>query len=131
MTSRIQSYPNQPTDDVLEEIRKIVELKRAGNFEIADDRYRILAQKEKDDSWNYPYVLKSWAKVHICLGNYDKAIALFVEAVRGFEKNDNDQETFQCNHHAMIIRNRNLDRDGFIEYVRSASGNALNYPRNF
>ena len=64
-------------------------------------------------------------------GNHVKAIATLVEAVQGFENNDNEQETFQCNHHAMIIRNRNMDREGFVEYVRSVSGNALSYPRNF
>ena len=128
---RKQTYPNQPTDDVLEVIEKLVELKRQGKFEDVNQEYFRLAAQEKNDAHNYPYVLKSWAKVLICLGEYEKAIDHLDKAAKLFQNNGNNIDSWQCFNQAKKIRNRDQDSEDFIDYVRALSGGSLDYPNNF
>jgi len=128
---RKQTYPNQPTDDVLEIILKLVSLKKQGKFEEANDGYCKLALQEKNDTHNFPYILKSWAKVLVCLGEYDKAIMYFERAADLFNKNDNSCEFSQCTRHSKIVKNRFDSCQDFIDYVKGVSGGSLSYPCNF
>jgi len=128
---RKQTYPNQPTDDVLEIIKNLIELKRQGKFEDASNGYSKLAEEEKNDTHNYPYVLKSWAKVLICQGEYDKAIEFLETAATLFLNSGNKTDTWQCNDQAKTIRNRYLNREDFIDYVIAVSGGSLDCPKKF
>lgn len=128
---RKQTYPNQPTDDVLATINELINLKRQGKFEEAIKGYTKLAMEENNDPNNYPYILKSWAKVLICLGEYEKATNFFEEAALLFQNIGNDTDTWQCTNHAYKIKNRYKNRDGFINYVKVVSGGSLEYPKNF
>jgi hypothetical protein len=128
---RKQTYQNQPTDDVLEIIKKLVEMKRSGGYEEANQRYTELAANEKNDNHNYPYILKSWAKVIICLGEYKLAIDTFRDAADLFQFSGNNGEAWQCRNHANTVKNRNEKREDFISYIQSVSGGSLNYPKNF
>ena len=111
---RKQSYHNQPTDDVLETIRDLVILKRKGDFEAANRGYIILAKQEMDDLHNYPYVLKSWAKIIICLGSYDVAAEKMAHAAKLFESNNNASEAWQCNDQMQTILNSLKNRLTFV-----------------
>jgi len=122
---RKHTYKNQPYDDVLSEIKRIVEIKRMGNFEAADQEYSLLAQKEKDEPQNYPYILKSWAKIKVCLGNYDEALEMMLTASQGFRTINNQTDAWQCNDQANTIKNRNLNKNEFSEYVNAVSGGLL------
>ena len=128
---REQSHYNQPTDDVLREINELIALKRNGKFIEANRRYNILYNQEKEDSHNAPYVSKSWAKVLLCLGEYDRAESMMRTASTMFKLSGNDEESWQCAEQAQTIRNRNSNSKDFIDYVRSASGGSLSYPINF
>ena len=128
---RKQSYPNQTTDDVLDIIQNLVQLKRQGKFKEASDGYSELSEKEQNDSHNYPYILKSWAKVLVCMGEYEKAIEYFEKAKILFKENDNTGESWQCGDQAITIKNRNKNRELFIDYVNAVSGGSLDYPINF
>lgn len=130
-SKRKQSYPNQPTDDVLSIIQDLVQLKRQGKFEDANNGYFKLSEQEKNDSHNYPYILKSWAKVLVCQGEYDKAIEFFEKAKILFKENGNMQESWQCGDQAKTIKNRNKNRELFIDYVNAVSGGSIDYPKNF
>ena len=128
---RKQTYQNQPTDDVLEIIQNLVQFKRLGKFEEASLGYSKLAMKEQNDSHNYPYVLKSWAKVLICQGEYEKAIGYLEKAAILFKNSGNNTDTWQCTDQSRTIKNRQQDRKLFIEYVKAVSGGSLDYPVNF
>jgi len=128
---RKQTYPNQPTDDVLEIIKNLVELKRQGKFEDANKGYSKLAEEEKNDTHNYPYVLKSWAKVLLCQGEYDKTLEFLETATKLFQNNGNEADAWQCNDQAKIVRNRYKNRNEFIDYVKAVSGGVLDFPKNY
>jgi hypothetical protein len=128
---RQQSHYNQPTDDVLAEINNLIALKRSGNFTEANKRYSKLYDREREDSHNAPYISKSWAKVLLCLGEYERAESMLRTASTMFKLNKNEAESWQCVEQAQTIRNRNSNPKEFIEYVRAASGGSLAYPINF
>ncbi len=122
---RKQSNPNQPTDDVLETIMGLVSKKRNGDYNAANDGYIILAEEEKDDLHNYPYVLKSWAKVLVCIGSYDVAAEKMSLAAKLFNSHNNVAEAWQCNDQAQTIANRTRNRADFSDYVRGVSGGMI------
>lgn len=128
---KVRSYPNQPSDLVLAEIELLIELKRNGEYLAADIRYLQLYEREKEDIFDVPYILKSWAKVVLCLGDYDRAIDFFNKAANGFLHNGNNDQAWQCNDQSLTIKNRNLNKEDFIDYVKSASGGSLSYPNNY
>ena len=128
---RKQTYTNQPTDDVLEIIEGIVKIKREGRFEEANKKYMELSIKEKDDKHNYPYILKSWAKVLVCLGKYETAIEYFDNAAELFNNSGNKTDEWQCRDQSKKIRKRDEYRDEFIDYVRGVSGGQIEYPLNY
>ncbi|GAB6283503.1 MAG: hypothetical protein STSR0008_22760 [Ignavibacterium sp.] len=128
---RKQTYPNQPTDDVLEIINNLVDLKRQGKFEEASQGYSKLAIQEQNDAHNYPYILKSWGKVLICQGEYEKAIKYLEKASILFQNTGNNTDSWQCAEQSQKIKNRNQNRELFINYVRAVSGGSLDYPNNF
>lgn len=119
---RKQSYPNQPTDDVLATIKDLVAKKRNGDFEAANHGYSILAEQEQNDLHNYPYVLKSWAKVLVCIGNYDIAEEKMSLAAKLFDSRNNSSEAWQCNDQVQTIENRTRNWADFCEYVLGVSG---------
>jgi hypothetical protein len=125
---RKQSHYNQPTDDVLAVINRLVDLKRRGFHSEANQQYELLYGEEKEDDHNAPYVLKSWSKVLVCLGEYERAESMFRTASTMFKLNNNETESWQCGDQANTIRNRYSNARDFIDYVKAASGGSLAAP---
>lgn len=131
MKKRIYSRPYQPSDDVFDEFTRLVELKRQGRFYEADAGYAALYEQEKEEIRNLAYVLKSWAKVKLCLGEYEIFIQFMHKAANLFQTIHLVYEVWQCLDQAKTVENRFTNPEDFIDYVRAASGGALKYPPNY
>lgn len=127
MSNRARSNPQQPTDDVWPIFQHLIGLKRSGRHQEADEGYKRLSEKEINEPWNYPHVLKAWAKVKICLGEYEKAATMMDEASSLFRGIGNTTDAWQCSDQANTIKNRHKNRQEFIDYVRAASGGSVEY----
>ncbi|MDD2230005.1 MAG: tetratricopeptide repeat protein [Candidatus Cloacimonetes bacterium] len=129
-----QSGYNKPQlpDDVFLEIRRLVELKRRGRHHDAEEGYRQYADKliGNTSDFVYAHILKGWAKIKICLGEYEEAIDMLNQAARLFKSVD-EEEAFQCSSQATILMRRDTYRNQFIAYVKAASGGSIDYPKNY
>lgn len=116
-----------------ERIKDIVEVKRSGNFAKADEMYHKLEIDFFENIHYFPLIYKSWAKIKVCLGEYDAAITMLKTASKDYLSMGQDLqiEHEQCEHHINMIASRNSDRSAFVQYVQSVSGGALSYPSNF
>lgn len=131
MSNRIRSNPEQPTDDLWPIFKQLIGLKRSGLHSEADEGYRKLAEKERNEPWNYPHVLKAWAKVKLCLGEYDEATTMMEVASALFQEIGNTADAWQCGIQANTIQSRFSNEPEFIGYVRAASGGSVDYPKNY
>lgn len=128
---RHRSNPEQPTDDILHIFKELINLKRMGKHHEAEEGYKALAEREKDEPINYPHVLKSWAKVKICLGEYEEAISMMKQASVLFKQIGNNTDAWQSKDQAETLINRHKNRDEFISYVQCASGGSVDYPLKY
>lgn len=131
MSTRTRSDPLQPTDDLWPVFKQLIGLKRSGMHREADEGYRRLADQERYEPWNYPHVLKAWAKVKLCLGEYREATRMMEEASVLFGEIGNTGAAWQCETQADTIRNRHVSSQEFVDYVRAASGGSIDYPINY
>ena len=115
-----EAQKRKKTESYLQDkVNKAVQHKRNGEFEKAHQIYLNLDNKFP----NTPLVFKSWAKVLVCMGSYEDAISNFSLASDLYKKQGNEGESWQCDNHISKIRNRRIDLDNFINYMRALSGN--------
>ena len=90
------------------EISRAVQFKRAGDFNKANAIYIKLNNQYP----NNPIVLKSWAKISVCLGNYNQAIEKYKCASKLYKELENGQY-WQCDEQIKDIKNRFDDPERF------------------
>lgn len=73
-------------DEILEVIYQAVDLMRAGKFNQANKIYIDLDKANP----NNPTILKSWAKIIVCLGDYTVAVDKYNQAITFYELQGND-----------------------------------------
>lgn len=105
------------TDEINEELKRAVWMKKNGNYEEANNIYKELIEK------NGPYGLLyiEQAKNYACMGKYENAIKLF-ELANESCKNELGKEDPNCMYHISRIKERENDTD-FIGYMKQLSGN--------
>jgi tetratricopeptide (TPR) repeat protein len=109
---------NQKT--IGDEIQIAVGLKRNGNFDEANNIYIDL----NNNFPNEPMIIKSWAKIFVCLQEYDKAIDKY-EIASKLYKNIGNPEYYQCDDQANKIKSRFNDPDSFKSWVSAISGGSI------
>ena len=73
---------------------------------------------------NDPDIMMSWAKIYVCLGNYDNAIKKYQEASRLYM--DFGRTDWQlCEAQIQGIKNRFNEPELFKDFVVAASGNSI------
>lgn len=100
-----------------DEISRAVQFKRAGDFNKANDIYKKLNNQYP----NNPIVLKSWAKISVCLGNYNQAIEKYKSASKLYKEFESG-EYWQCDEQIKDIKNRYDDPELFKKWVYAVSG---------
>ena len=116
----IKKYGENNTDIINKEISKAINLKREGDFKGANSIYVELNNKYGSN----PVILKSWAKILVCLSEYDEAIAKYEEASKLYSELGSG-EYWQCDRQSAHIRSRHDDPQRFKEWVSAISGGAL------
>jgi len=103
-----------------DEISIAVQFKRAGDFNKANDIYIKLNNQYP----NNPIVLKSWAKISVCLGNYNQAIEKYKSASKLYKEFESG-EYWQCDEQIKDIKNRYDDPELFKKWVYAVSGGSI------
>ena len=70
-------------------------------------------------------IFKSWAKVLVCLGQYDEAIAKYYMAIKLFDEEGDESESWQCNDQIKEIKNRFSNPTKFRQWVSAISGGSI------
>ena len=114
------ALPGELEPRIVQGIEQAVQFKRAGRFEEADALYRQL------DQWTpeHPTVLKSWAKIQVCMGAYDEAVDLYQRASRHYRQMGSG-EYWQCEDQINEINNRATNPAAFKDWVRAISGGVV------
>jgi len=105
---------------ILDKIQEAVELKRVGNFDDANSLYLDLNNKYT----NNPIIIYSWAKILVCMQEYDKAVEKFTIASKLFQNIGNSQY-YQSDEHIETIQNRFEDSENFKSWVSRISGGSV------
>jgi tetratricopeptide (TPR) repeat protein len=108
-------------ETLVQEILKGIELKRVGEFQRAISLYSQLNAKYPDTAM----IFKSWAKVLVCLGQYDEAIAKYYMAIKLFDEEGDESESWQCNDQIKEIKNRFSNPTKFRQWVSAISGGSI------
>lgn len=98
-----------------------IEFKRKGKYKEAVSIYTQLNDKYP----NNPVIFKSWAKVLVCLGQYENAITKYNSAIKYFDKEGKEGESWQCNDQIDEINNRTNDPIRFRQWVSAISGGSI------
>jgi len=117
----VKKYGDEGVEIIQNKISSAVELKRNGNFTEANEIYSNLDIQYP----NNPVILKSWAKILICLGEYDSAITKYKEASKLYREIGSG-EYWQCDDQINTIKNRFEDPQSFKEWVNILSGGNIN-----
>ena len=107
-------------DDIIIQIQEAVKYKREGDFDKANAIYKSL----NENSPNNPMILKSWAKIMVCSGNYNQATKLYQKSSDLYKKSGNG-EYWQCDEQINDIKNRFDDPEKFKNWVRAVSGGSV------
>ena len=109
---------------ILDKISQAVDLKRKGKFNDANEIYSNLNSEHPEN----PVILKSWAKTLVCMGQYEDAIEKYQLAIKHFDEQGNEGESWQCNDQIMEIKNRFNNPEQFKNWVRAVSGGSVSNP---
>lgn len=123
--------PKGPSEHVSLNVEALVIQLRQGRFEEADSRFTRLYEEEGKNPDNAAHILKHWAMALVCLGEYTRAVAHYHQAAEIYGMRGNNIESWFCTDAARTIEDRENLPVEFNEFVRQASGNTLQYPRNY
>jgi len=118
--SKDQTKKEQEKELILEKITQAVSLKRNGDFDKANSIYTGLDSKFPND----PIIHKSWAKILVCLGEYDNAIEKYKNASVLY-KSIGNPEYYQCDDQMQKIVNRFENPEKFTSWVYAVSGGSI------
>ena len=110
----------QNKEIILDKIQEAVNLKRSGDFQAANSLYIDLNNKYP----NNPKIIVSWAKILVCMQEYDKAIEKFANASILF-KNTGNSYYYQSNEFIQNIQNRFDEPGDFKNWVSAVSGGSI------
>jgi hypothetical protein len=102
------------------EIDNAIRLKRNGDFQGANQIYSTINEQCPND----PDIIMSWAKIFVCLGEYDTAIEKYKIASRLFRESGRDRWKL-CDAQIMGINNRFNEPEKFKDFIVSVSGNSI------
>ena len=115
-----EKYGENETQIIQDETFKAITLKREGNFKGANEIYIDLNNKFGSN----PVILKSWAKILVCLGRYDNAIEKYQEASKLYREIGSG-EYWQCDSQLNKIKNRHDNSQEFKGWVSAISGGSI------
>ena len=102
------------------EIDNAIRLKRSGDYQGANQIYSSLDKECPND----PDIIMSWAKIFICLGEYETAINKYQIASRLFQEAGRN-DWMKCQAQISGIKNRFNEPELFKDFVVAVSGNSI------
>ena len=102
------------------EIDNAIRLKRSGDYQGANQIYSSLDKVCPND----PDIIMSWAKIFVCLGEYDTAINKYQIASRLF-RSTGRSDWMVCESQITGIKNRFNEPERFKDFVVAVSGNSI------
>ena len=97
-----------------------IRLKRNGDFHGANKIYNTLNEEYPND----PDIIMSWAKIFVCLGEYNNAIEKYQKASKLFRASDRN-DWMNCEAQITGINNRLNEPERFKDFVVAVSGNSI------